>query len=61
MYDAGQHSIDFYNYDLNKIVTIKSSGEIDIKNNSKNIKEIEEILKKYDIEVTYFGEDELEW
>ena len=48
--DMRQASIEYYNYDTNEIITLRSTGDIDIQNNSQNIENVFEILQKYDLQ-----------
>ena len=48
--DMGQASIEYYNYDTNEIITLRSTGDLDIQNNSQNIENVFEILQKYDLQ-----------
>ena len=47
--DMGQSSVKYYNYDTNEIITLRSTGDVDIQNNSQNIENVFEILQEYDI------------
>ena len=47
--DMGQSSVKYYNYDANEIITLKSTGDVNIQNNSQNIENVFEILQEYDI------------
>lgn len=45
--DMGQHSIDIWNYDLNKRITLYTFGDWRGSNSSKNTNELINIIKKY--------------
>ena len=48
--DMGQASIEYYNYDTSEIITLRSTGDVDVQNNSQNIENVFEILQKYDLQ-----------
>ena len=49
--DAGEDTIIYYNYDKNKIITLKSTGDSIVRNNSKNTEEVLKILDSYHIRI----------
>ena len=51
MFDIGQTTTEYYNYDTKEIITLESNGDYNEINNSQNIQDVLLILEEYDIKL----------
>lgn len=49
IFDIGQTTTEYYNYETNELITLESTGEYNEINTSQNIQDILSILEKYDL------------